>query len=71
MTFEEMVIQVQDLSVAERKALINVIVDSLTIEVTPQSKKKRTPNLHAGLVWMSDDFDDELPESFWFGDDEV
>ena len=69
MTFEEMVAQVQTLSVSERKELINVIVDSLTTASTPQPKE-RIFNLHAGLVWMSDDFDDELPDSFWFGDDE-
>jgi hypothetical protein len=70
MTFEEMVIKVQDLSISERKTLINVIVDSLATAPTPQPKKKRIFNMHAGLVWMSDDFDDELPDSFWFGDDE-
>lgn len=69
MTFEEMVAQIPELSLSERKQLINVIVDSLT-PPEPQPRKKRIPNLHAGLVWMSDDFDDELPDSFWFGDDE-
>ena len=70
MTFEEMVTQVQELSISERKALINVIVDSLAIEPISQARKKRVFNLHAGLVRMSDDFDDELPDSFWFGDNE-
>jgi len=70
MTFEEMIAQVQTLSVSERKELINVIVDSLTTESTPKPKKERIFNLHAGLVTISDDFDDELPDSFWFGDDE-
>ena len=70
MTFEEMVTQVQTLSISEWKSLINVIVYSLTTPSTSQPKKERIFNLHAGLVWMSDDFDDELPDSFWFGDDE-
>lgn len=30
------------------------------VSVTP-----RTPGLHAGQVWVSDDFDEPLPESFW------
>lgn len=28
--------------------------------------KQRTPGLHQGAIWMSEDFDDPLPESFWF-----
>ncbi len=31
--------------------------------------KTRTPDLHPGL-WMSDDFDDPLPDEFWFGEDQ-
>lgn len=67
MTFDEMVAQIPELSVTERKQLIHIIVDSLA--TPPAPKKKRIPNLHEGLVWMSDDFDDELPDSFWFGDE--
>jgi prevent-host-death family protein len=26
----------------------------------------RIPGLSAGAVWMSDDFNDELPDEFWF-----
>jgi hypothetical protein len=70
MTFENMVVQVHELIISQCKALINVIVDSLTEELSPTPVKKRTPNSHAGQVWMSDDFDDELPNSFWLGGDE-
>ena len=27
----------------------------------------RVLGLHAGEMWMSDDFDDPLPDEFWFG----
>lgn len=30
----------------------------------------RIPNLHAGLIYMSDDFDDPLPDSFWLGEED-
>lgn len=31
-------------------------------------KRKRILGLHAGGgIWMSDDFDDPLPDEFWFG----
>lgn len=29
--------------------------------------RHRVPGLNRGEVWMSDDFNDPLPESFWFG----
>ena len=28
---------------------------------------KRIPGLQQGKVWVSDDFDDELPDEFWGG----
>ncbi len=31
---------------------------------------KRVFGLHEGAITTSDDFDDELPDSFWLGDDE-
>jgi hypothetical protein len=38
-----------------------------------QSPKKsnfqRIAGLHEGQVWISDDFNDSLPDEFWFGDD--
>ncbi len=27
----------------------------------------RIPGLDAGTTWVSDDFDEPLPDSFWFG----
>jgi len=37
----------------------------------PETQKvpKRVPGLDAGTTWVSDDFDEPLPDSFWFGDD--
>lgn len=70
MTFEELVAQARELSISQRKALINELVDSLTEEVTQVSSVKRVPGLHAGQGWISEDFNEELPESFWLGQDE-
>jgi hypothetical protein len=33
-------------------------------------EKLRIAGLHKGNWWVSDDFDDELPDSFWLGEDE-
>lgn len=31
---------------------------------------QRVPDLHRGQVWMSDDFDEPLPDEFWLGENE-
>lgn len=38
--------------------------------ITPDlsTHKPRIAGLHAGSIWVSDDFDQELPEDFWIGD---
>ena len=42
------------------------------VKVTPIEKpkelKQRIAGLGKGTVWMSDDFDDELPNEFWLAD---
>lgn len=30
---------------------------------------RRIAGLHAGLTWVSDDFDAPLPDSFWLGEE--
>ena len=49
--------------------------EELVIQIPVADEKaeqvgKRIPNLHPNAFEMSDDFDDELPDSFWFGDKE-
>ena len=33
-------------------------------------KPPRILGLHAGQVWMSEDFDEPLPDEFWFGEND-
>ncbi|MBD2771716.1 DUF2281 domain-containing protein [Iningainema tapete] len=33
----------------------------------PEIKKKRVMGLHKGKIWMSDDFNDPLPDELWMG----
>ena len=33
-----------------------------------QKSTSRIPSLDAGTTWVSDDFDEPLPDSFWFGE---
>ena len=72
--FDDMLRAIEHLSQEQKNALrqrldaLESATDTMK-EVTSQLKP-RTPNMHPGSVWMSDDFDDPLPDEFWFGDDE-
>lgn len=33
----------------------------------PSTGRKRVMGLHRGVAWMSEDFDEPLPEEFWAG----
>lgn len=50
------------------EAIEQVIQDSLQ-RVASGTAGLRTLGLNAGSMWMSDDFDDEMPDEFWFGDE--
>ena len=34
-----------------------------------QSLQPRIPGLHQGQIWMSEDFNDPLPDEFWLGEE--
>ena len=38
-------------------------------KIVPVTEKavKRTAGLNKGKIWVSDDFDDSLPDDFWMG----
>jgi hypothetical protein len=46
-----------------------VPVARIAADTTP-SVKERILGLHEGQGWISDDFTDELPDSFWSGESE-
>jgi hypothetical protein len=56
---------IDTLSAEEKQQIVAYIQGQ--IEREPAPKQSRVFNLHAGLIWMSDDFDAELPDSFWLG----
>jgi hypothetical protein len=69
LNFNELMEAVEQLSDEQKRALKQRL-EELEAVTTQNQLKPRTPNLHPGSVWMSDDFDDPLPDEFWFGDDE-
>ena len=54
------------LSTEQAQTLTQAIteVDSLS---TVAANNQRIPGLQQGKVWVSEDFDDELPDEFWGG----
>ena len=38
-------------------------------QAAAEPEKERVAGLHDGQGWISDDFNDEFPEEFWFGED--
>ncbi len=82
MTTKTVDIQTTQMSIQELASLIQagdeVILttgDEPLARIVPMEKVekqpgKRTPGLFPG-IWMSDDFNDELPDSFWLGEDEI
>ena len=40
------------------------------IAIRKTEQKERVLGLREGQVWTSDDFDEELPDSFWLGEEE-
>jgi len=38
------------------------------IPIAASSDVPRIPGLHPGAIWVSDDFDEPLPDEFWLGE---
>ena len=66
---------VDELNADELKQLYNHILETriqfTDAHETPTLPPSRVLGLHEhlGQAWMSDDFNDELPEEFWLGED--
>ena len=44
--------------------------DKEVARIVPPRKKQRIPGLHANQGgWISEDFDEPLPDEFWFGEE--
>lgn len=68
MTVQEIIEIIPTLTQAERKQLIHALVDALDAS-TSAGIVERVPGLHAGTTWVSDDFDEPLPDEFWLGEE--
>jgi len=81
MTTKTVDIQTTQMSIQELAALVadgaEIILTTgdapfarLSLLKSEPSKRRAGLHEHLGHAWMSDDFNDELPDSFWLGEDE-
>lgn len=63
--------QLQDLLelVREGHEVLIAEGDKVFARITPVVRRKRIAGLSRGAIEVSDDFDDPLPDSFWFGEE--
>ncbi len=65
---------VDELTPDEVKKLYTYIIENRVKFTNPSSESTDKPRIlglhaHLGKAWMSDDFDDELPDEFWLGEE--
>ena len=62
---ESIINKLQEIPLDKQKQILEY-VEGLTEEKEPSSsQKKRVFGLHQGKIWMSDDFNQPLPDNFW------
>jgi hypothetical protein len=66
--FDELIKVIDQLS-AEQKRILQERLNFEGAEMPSQPLKKRIAGLGEGTIWISDDFDDPLPDEFWLGED--
>jgi hypothetical protein len=66
-TLEEIVELAKQLSLLDKVRLIEKITPQIERELETVQPTQRKAGLHAGAIWMSDDFDEPLPDEFWLG----
>lgn len=58
LTFAEFLLQRQMRSIPE----------NTSVEAAPPPPQHRVLGLHQGMGWMSEDFNEPLPDAFWLGE---
>ncbi|CCH91153.1 Similar to tr/Q8Z0E9/Q8Z0E9 [Microcystis aeruginosa PCC 9432] len=62
---ESIINKLQEIPLDKQKQILEY-VEALTEEKEPLSfPKKRVFGLHQGKIWMSDNFNQPLPDNFW------
>jgi mRNA-degrading endonuclease RelE of RelBE toxin-antitoxin system len=71
-TNSELIIKLQTLPPEQQQQVLDFVEFLVQKYVQPPEKpKKRVLGLHKGQIWMSNDFNEPLPDEFWLGEGEI
>lgn len=66
---QQIVEQLEDLSIVEMEELQAILQTQIELKAGEKRKKPFILDLHPGAITISDDFNDPLPDAFWFGEE--
>ncbi|ALF54351.1 hypothetical protein ACX27_18320 [Nostoc piscinale CENA21] len=74
-TTSELIAKLQTLAPEQQQQVLD-FVEFLMQKYAQPEKNQETPQqrilgLNEGQIWMSDDFNDPLPDEFWMGEGEI
>ncbi|WGV27877.1 DUF2281 domain-containing protein [Halotia branconii] len=71
-TTSELIAKLQTLAPEQQQQVLDFVEFLAQKYAQPeQPPQKRIPDLNKGEIWMSDDFNDPLPDEFWLGEGKV
>ena len=65
---EEIIAKLQNLPPQQQQQVVDFIEFLGQKYIHPKPVKKRVLGLSKGKIWMSDDFNEPLPDEFWTGE---
>lgn len=68
-TVSEIAEAAESLSLDEQRALLTRLSSQVREREMPPLTQPRVLGMHRGMIWMSDDFNDPLPDEFWLSED--
>ena len=68
-TVSEIAEAAESLSLDEQRALLTRLSSQVREREMSPLTQPRVLGMHRGMIWMSDDFNDPLPDEFWLSED--
>ncbi|HYW20757.1 MAG TPA: DUF2281 domain-containing protein [Nodularia sp. (in: cyanobacteria)] len=67
-TTSELIAKLQTLAPEHQQQVLDFVEFLAQKYTQTQPHEKRIPDLNKGEIWMSDDFNEPLPDEFWLGE---
>ncbi|MBV6624157.1 MAG: DUF2281 domain-containing protein [Rivularia sp. (in: Bacteria)] len=65
---QALITKLQSLSPEQQQTLLDFAEFLAQRHAQPQTTQQRVPDLNRGEIWMSEDFNEPLPDEFWTGE---